>query len=64
MNCVPPGPVRTEDVPWAHIKKNMRDFYDGIVARIRIAVIAPPACKNMIGAKIGIEGGFTKHNDF
>lgn len=77
VNCITPGPVWTEDGPWAHIKENMRDFYDGIVAQIptgrmttgeelakTIAFVASPACKSMTGANIVVDGGFTKRVQF
>jgi 3-oxoacyl-[acyl-carrier protein] reductase len=77
VNCITPGPVWTEDGPWVHIKENMRDFYDGILAQIPtgsmtsgeeiakiIAFVASPACKNMTGANIVIDGGFTKRIQF
>jgi 3-oxoacyl-[acyl-carrier protein] reductase len=77
VNCITPGPVWTEDGPWAHIKENMREFYDGIVAQIplgsmtsgeemarTIAFVASPACKSMTGANIVVDGGFTKRTQF
>ncbi|MEZ5656391.1 MAG: SDR family oxidoreductase [Sphingobium sp.] len=73
VNCVSPGPIFTEDGPWAYIKENMREFHDGIVQQIpmgrmgtgeelakAIAFIASPACPFMTGANILIDGGFTK----
>ena len=77
VNCFSPGPVMTEDGPWAHIKENMTEFYDGIMAQIpwgkmasgeevakAIAFVASPACKAMTGANIVIDGGFTKRVQF
>ena len=77
VNCITPGPVWTEDGPWANIKENMREFYDGIVAQIplgtmtsgeelakTIAFVASPACKSMTGANIVVDGGFTKRTQF
>jgi 3-oxoacyl-[acyl-carrier protein] reductase len=73
VNCITPGPVWTEDGPWAYVKANMRDFYDGIMAQIpsgsmtsgeelakTIAFVVSPACKSMTGANIVVDGGFTK----
>lgn len=73
VNCVSPGPIYTEDGPWAYIKENMTEFHDGIVSQIpmgrmgtgeelarAIAFIASPACRFMTGANVLIDGGFTK----
>jgi 3-oxoacyl-[acyl-carrier protein] reductase len=77
VNCITPGPVMTEDGPWAYIKENMTEFYDGIMAQIptgrmttgeeiakTIAFVASPACKAMTGANIVVDGGFTKRVQF
>ncbi|MFM5886193.1 MAG: SDR family NAD(P)-dependent oxidoreductase [Novosphingobium sp.] len=77
VNCITPGPVMTEDGPWAYIKDNMKEFYDGIMAQIpmgrmttgeelarTIAFVASPACKAMTGANIVVDGGFTKRVQF
>jgi 3-oxoacyl-[acyl-carrier protein] reductase len=77
VNCITPGPVWTEDGPWVYIKENMREFYDGILAQIptgamttgeeiakTIAFVASPACKNMTGSNIVIDGGITKRIQF
>ena len=76
-NCITPGPVMTEDGPWAHIKEHMTEFYDGIMAQIpmgrmttgeelakAIVFVASPACKAMTGANIVVDGGFTKRVQF
>jgi 3-oxoacyl-[acyl-carrier protein] reductase len=60
-----------------YIKENMREFYDGILAQIptgamttgeeiakTIAFVASPACKNMTGSNIVIDGGITKRIQF
>ncbi len=77
VNCITPGPVWTEDGPWVHIKENMREFYDGIVAQLplgaltsgedmakTIAFVASPACKTMTGANIVVDSGLTKRHQF
>jgi 3-oxoacyl-[acyl-carrier protein] reductase len=77
VNCITPGPVWTEDGPWVHIKENMREFYDGIVAQLplgaltagediakTIAFVASPACKTMTGANIVVDSGLTKRVQF
>jgi 3-oxoacyl-[acyl-carrier protein] reductase len=77
VNCITPGPVWTEDGPWVHIKENMRDFYDSIVAQLplgeltsgedmakTIAFVASPACKTMTGANIVVDSGLTKRVQF
>ena len=77
VNCVTPGPVMTDDGPWAYVKENMREFYDGIMAQIpigrmttgeemanAITFVASPACKAMTGANLVVDGGFTKRVQF
>lgn len=77
VNCITPGPVMTDDGPWAHVKQNMPEFYDGIMAQIpigrmttgeeianAIVFVASPACKAMTGANLVIDGGFTKRVQF
>lgn len=77
VNCITPGPVWTDDGPWAHIKTAMTEFYDGIVAQIpfgqmtqgtdlakTIAFAASPAAMGMTGANIVVDGGFTKRVQF
>ncbi len=77
VNCFTPGPVFTEDGPWAHIKENMTEFYDGIMAQIpmgkmtsgedlakAITFVASPMCSTMTGANIVVDGGFTKRVQF
>lgn len=73
VNCVSPGPIFTEDGPWAYIKENMGEFHDSILQQIpmgrmgsgeelarAIAFIASPACRYMTGANVLIDGGMTK----
>jgi NAD(P)-dependent dehydrogenase (short-subunit alcohol dehydrogenase family) len=73
VNCVTPGPIYTDDGPWAYIKENMRDFHDSILQQIpcgrmgtgeeaarAIAFIASPACRYMTGANVVVDGGLTK----
>lgn len=77
VNCITPGPVMTEDGPWAGIKDSMPDFYQGILAQIplgrmtdgeelarAISFVASPACKAMTGANLVVDGGFTKRVQF
>jgi 3-oxoacyl-[acyl-carrier protein] reductase len=77
VNCITPGPVMTEDGPWAYIKDNMTPFYDSIMAQIpigrmttgeemarAIVFVASPACKAMTGANLVVDGGFTKRVQF
>jgi 3-oxoacyl-[acyl-carrier protein] reductase len=77
VNCITPGPVMTEDGPWAYVKENMKEFYDGIMAQISIGrmttgeelakaivFVASPACKAMTGANLVVDGGFTKRVQF
>jgi NAD(P)-dependent dehydrogenase (short-subunit alcohol dehydrogenase family) len=77
VNCLIPGPVYTDDGPWAYIKENMREFHDGIVAQIpmgrmcsgdeigrAIAFVASPACRFMTGASLVVDGAFTKRVQF
>ena len=73
VNTITPGPVMTDDGPWAHIRDNMKDFYDATLAQIpigrlttgeelahTIAFTASPACRAMTGANIVVDGGYTK----
>ena len=73
VNCVTPGPIYTDDGPWAFIKENMRDFHDSILQQIpvgrmgtgeeaarAISFIASPACRYMTGANLVLDGGMTK----
>ena len=77
VNCVSPGPVYTDDGPWAYIKENMPEFYESILGQIpsgrmgsgeelgkAIAFIASPACRYMTGSNILIDGGITKGVQF
>ena len=77
VNCITPGPIMTEDGPWAHIKENMADFYTGIVSQISlgemttgeqlantIAFVSSPAAGGMTGANIVVDGGYTKRTQF
>lgn len=77
VNCITPGPVMTEDGPWAGIKDSMPEFYEGILGQIpmgrmtdgeeiakAIAFVASPACKAMTGANLVVDGGFTKRVQF
>lgn len=77
VNCITPGPVMTEDGPWAGIKEGMPEFYQGILAQIpigrmtdgeemarAIVFVASPACKAMTGANLVVDGGFTKRVQF
>ena len=77
VNCITPGPVMTEDGPWAGIKESMPEFYEGILAQIpigrltdgeemakTIAFVASPTCKAMTGANLVVDGGFTKRVQF
>lgn len=77
VNCITPGPVMTEDGPWAYIKENMKDFFAATMAQIpigrmttgeeiakAIVFVASPACKAMTGANVVIDGGYTKRVQF
>jgi NAD(P)-dependent dehydrogenase (short-subunit alcohol dehydrogenase family) len=77
VNCITPGPIMTDDGPWAHIKENMADFYNGILSQISlgemttgeqlantIAFVASPAAGGMTGANIVVDGGYTKRTQF
>ncbi|AUW60303.1 3-ketoacyl-ACP reductase [Sphingobium sp. SCG-1] len=77
VNTVTPGPIYTDDGPWAYIKKNMTEFHDSILQQIpmgrmgsgeelakAIAFIASPACRYMTGANVVIDGGMTKRVQF
>jgi NAD(P)-dependent dehydrogenase (short-subunit alcohol dehydrogenase family) len=77
VNCITPGPIWTDDGPWAHIKANMADFFNATVAKIplgnmtngadlakTIAFVASPASMGMVGANIVVDGGYTKRNQF
>lgn len=77
VNCITPGPVWTDDGPWAYIKDAMPEFFEQIVGSIStgrmttgeelantIVFTASPACKSMIGANIVVDGGFTKRVQF
>lgn len=77
VNCLIPGPIYTDDGPWAYIKENMTEFYDGILSQIpmgrmcsgeeigkAIAFVASPACRFMTGASLVIDGALTKRVQF
>lgn len=77
VNCLIPGPIYTDDGPWAYIKENMTEFYDGILNQIpmgrmcsgeeigkAIAFVASPACRFMTGASLVIDGALTKRVQF
>lgn len=77
VNCITPGPVMTEDGPWAQIEQSMPDFFNGVMANIpigrmatgeelakAIAFVASPACKAMTGANLVVDGGYTKRVQF
>jgi 3-oxoacyl-[acyl-carrier protein] reductase len=77
VNCLIPGPIYTDDGPWAYIKENMTEFYDGILSQIpmgrmcsgeeigkAIAFVASPACRFMTGASLVVDGALTKRVQF
>lgn len=77
VNCLIPGPIYTDDGPWAAIKDNVPEFYEGILAQIpmgrmcsgeeigrAIAFVASPACRFMTGASLVIDGALTKRVQF
>ena len=77
VNCITPGPIMTEDGPWAYIKEKMTPFYDATLAKIpigrmatgeelarAIVFVASPACLAMTGANIVVDGGYTKRVQF
>jgi len=77
VNCITPGPIMTEDGPWAYIKEKMTPFYDATLAKIpigrmatgeklarAIVFVASPVCLAMTGANIVVDGGYTKRVQF
>ncbi|MBB3981038.1 NAD(P)-dependent dehydrogenase (short-subunit alcohol dehydrogenase family) [Sphingobium fontiphilum] len=77
VNCMIPGPIYTEDGPWAGIKAAAPEFYDSILGQIpmgrmcsgeeigkAIAFVASPACRFMTGASLVIDGALTKRVQF
>lgn len=77
VNCITPGPIMTDDGPWAKIKDAMPDFYDATLSKMpsgrftsgeelgkAITFVVSPACKAMTGANIVIDNGYTKRTQF
>lgn len=77
VNCITPGPVMTEDGPWAKIEMGMPDFFKATLAKMpigrmatgeelakAIVFVASPACKAMTGANLVVDGGYTKRVQF
>jgi NAD(P)-dependent dehydrogenase (short-subunit alcohol dehydrogenase family) len=77
VNCITPGPVMTEDGPWANLQQAAPEFYDATLANMpsgrfttgeelakAIAFVVSPACKAMTGANIVVDNGYTKRTQF
>ncbi|EJL22167.1 SDR family NAD(P)-dependent oxidoreductase [Novosphingobium sp. AP12] len=77
VNCFTPGPVLTEDGPWATLETVAPDFYKATLANMpsgrfttgeelakAIAFVVSPTCKAMTGANIVVDNGYTKRTQF
>lgn len=77
VNCITPGPVMTDDGPWAHIETAMPEFFAATLAKMpsgrfttgvelakTIAFVVSPTCKAMTGANLVVDNGYTKRTQF